>query len=435
MRPSQVASPERIEAIQDGLRALWAGESAVARGLNSPVRAVENGKGHRYVPLFAHGELRIGLGTVTANGMTTYYPEFEGAKINASIAPFITVSSLTADDYKIILKGNSATAKIEVLQVAVEPERTSGDWVIVLATFTKGEAGAVSDVKHLWRSDVMHVASGPFMPLLRSVSEVVEAVETVTWEVGLTPGLVVERCLLESSPTYHVPTGLVGAGGIPVWTPITSGQAVYVKLEVNVAGAIEGDPVVAVDADEVEGAHYYPEVFTYLGVVGEHNYKMFVFTLVDDLPVIEIFCSGDHVHHYAERSTWKNRTEVSGTTRVVGDLYDPVTDVYWLKVLRQVATGKPIMKPLAGAETAQKSIDFRGLKERPSGTPQIKITAADADEDITIEGNGKIGALTWTNCEGTTVTLLEWDDGLIITEGVQNITAGCTDSGSGGGIL
>jgi len=105
-------------------------------------------------------------------------------------------------------------------------------------------------------------------------------------------------------------------------------------------------------------------------------------------------------------------------------------ETYYLKVLRQVGTGKPIMKPLAGAETAEKSIDFRSIKQRDT-SPQIKVNAAAGDDNIIVEGNnvgGDNAAVTVVDGLVTVVKALAIDDGqdldLVTWEFVMNVADG-----------
>lgn len=44
---------------------------------------------------------------------------------------------------------------------------------------------------------------------------------------------------------------------------------------------------------------------------------------------------------------------------------------------------------------------------------------------VRVLGNGHTGTLAWVDCDGLTTTLLEWNDGLVITSGDQSFEAGC----------
>jgi hypothetical protein len=283
----------------------------------------------------------------------------------------------------------------------------------------KGKVLSLADVSEL---------SAPFMPLIKR--------EGITWKAALTPGKVVERLVKgDIALKYHEPSDLIDDNR-PVWHAITPGKCLYVKCNVDKDGKITGTPAVSVGDDDMDGPHYKPEGFAFLGAEGEHNYKMFKFTIELDRPKMEIFNSGDDVHHYAERAKWKNR-EVDGDIRKIGDEYDPEDDIYWLKVIKQLPEGKPIIMPLQDGETpdGKKSIDFRGIREKDY-EPQIRVKAEADDSVIVIEGNDKDGTLTHEPCEGEEgAILIEWRDGLIVTEGGISFVAGCSGSSGGGGTM
>lgn len=172
MSPAQVAAPERIEAIQQALKALWAGENVTTRGgmrVNGgssglslePIKAVENRQGHRFTPLFAHGQLRIGLGTVAvgfADGgrvIEPYYPKFEGKRLDAAEAPAKSLADMEEGDYQIVVIFCFTDGRVKVVRVDEELEKQDDEWVVQVATFTKLAGGGVEKVVHKWRSDIL----------------------------------------------------------------------------------------------------------------------------------------------------------------------------------------------------------------------------------------------------------------------------------------
>lgn len=69
---------------------------------------------------------------------------------------------------------------------------------------------------------------------------------------------------------------------------------------------------------------------------------------------------------------------------------------------------------------------------KPSGSGTVSqddeseyYPSEDQTADDQIKGNEVDGKLIWANCDGTTVTLLEWVGGLIITPGNRTFIAGC----------
>jgi hypothetical protein len=98
-------------------------------------------------------------------------------------------------------------------------------------------------------------------------------------------------------------------------------------------------------------------------------------------------------------------------------------DEYKLRPLTQLdGEGEPIILP-SESPMDRDNIPFRRIRKRVTND-QIKVV--DQGNDIEIQGNGKAGRLIWKDCEGNPTTLFEWVDGLIITEGDREFTAGCT---------
>jgi hypothetical protein len=210
------------------------------------------------------------------------------------------------------------------------------------------------------------------------------------WKVSVSQGKVIDIAVAGASALNYIDITNLTTAGVPILHNVSSGDYGYVSYNVAIDGSVSNTPSFSISASNLTGAHYYPNGFSFAGSTGAIKVKLFRFTIVDGVPFFEYFHSAGHIIHYRERSTWRNRIEVTGTTRVVGDLYDVALDAYYLKVLRQVGTGKPIMKPLAGAETAEKSIDFRSIKQRDT-SPQIKVNAAAGDDNIIVEGNNLDG--------------------------------------------
>ena len=263
----------------------------------------------------------------------------------------------------------------------------------------------------------------PFMPKLRGKKDDPQA-----YEIALAKGYVVERRIPDSNALiYHFPTGLVDDDDKPIYQAISDGQAIYIKVLVKKDGTIEEEPSVLVAEDELAGAHYKPKIFDFDGADGEHNYKIAVFEIVDSKPRLKLYGAGDNIDHYDERVTMENlEPEDESDCYEVGKTYNEAADKVEFRKLKQLdGDGSPIIK-----DQNDETINFRRIKEKTSPA-QIQVTTE--GNAIKIHGNGKMGSLTHVTCEGTETTILEWDDGLILTTGEVSFTAGCSSTGSGGG--
>lgn len=258
----------------------------------------------------------------------------------------------------------------------------------------------------------------PFMPRTRR-----NPANSSAWQISVTKGYVIESMLVgDTAIISHMPDGIVDNAGEVIWHDIQNGESLYVKVATNIEGSIERTPIVEVDADDITGGHYLPEVFDYPGNIGEHNYKICRFVTPED---IELFCAGSHIFYYDERVTMIN-LEAEGDCYEVGKTYNEVIDRVEFRKLKQLSgEGSPVIK-----DQNDETINFKRIKPRTSPS-QINVT--DEGDEIKIHGNGNSGTLTHVPCEGGAGTvILEWDDGLIISPSAS-FTAGCSTTGSGGG--
>jgi hypothetical protein len=261
-----------------------------------------------------------------------------------------------------------------------------------------------------------------------------------TYKVSVGEGYVVERQVMEDpSLKYHEVDKITYDGGEVTWLPIEDGQAIYVFFECDKKGVIQGVPDLLVDDDDKAHEHWKPEGFQFGGADGSYYYKLAVFELPEGNPRIKNFHTGENIDHYSERVNFKNKEpDVDGELRPIGHIYEEGEDVYWLKTLVQLSgDGQPIIMPLQEGETvaALESIKLRRIRQRDYDA-QIRVRAETEDAAITIEGNDMDGSLSHADCDGEASLLIEWKDGLIVTEGNIEFEAGCpTRSGSGGGMV
>jgi hypothetical protein len=245
MSPKQVLTPERIQAMQEAIFALWEGKNLTSRrgmmihggsgGVSMEViKAVENRTGHRFTPLFAHGKLRIGLGTIgyvnAERIVVPYYPKFEDVRLDAAEAASIDVAGLTAGDYQVVVIFNANDGRVEVLDVTEGIVKSGDERVVQIATFTKLETG-VEAVKHLWRSDILVVpeASPPFW-----VTPFPVVGESIVWKIYVAYGHVVPRH--NTSADTGVPIVITGLPTLATPLTVVAGTKLWVKLTISAVG-------------------------------------------------------------------------------------------------------------------------------------------------------------------------------------------------------
>lgn len=211
------------------------------------------------------------------------------------------------------------------------------------------------------------------------------------------------------------------------WLPIKDGDGVWIYFKTDKHGQIEdGTPEVRVESWESVGTTAYrPEIGLYSGRDGVYYVPISECRINEGKLEMIYYHVGDHINHHAERFSMKNRTpETEGEIHNVLDTYIPEEDTAYFNVLVQnPGDGIPIIDD---ADPGAESINFKRIKGDYDG----EIDVSEDNGAILIKGNGATGELTWTNCGGTTVTLLAWKDGLITTNGTVGFTAGCEGSGT-----
>jgi len=265
----------------------------------------------------------------------------------------------------------------------------------------------------------------------------VPASDPAEYKVTLQDGSVIERDTTSGSD------GVVehdcNIGGSPMSTrprpelTLSDGEFIAVTFTTDADGFIQGTPAVVAASTEQDSIHHQPASGEGLGESGDYWIKISQLNIVSGAPEITVFQQSDIEHS----RLWKGRN--IGGARYIHKERDGANDTYDFRTLEQFEPvgrtyGKVIVPFVNGDEQddANDSIKFSAIAGRASN-PQVNVKDNGAGI-ITVEGNGNSGVLEWSNCEdpAVTVTLLQWEDGLIITNEDTKITAGCSGSGSGG---
>jgi hypothetical protein len=193
-------------------------------------------------------------------------------------------------------------------------------------------------------------------------------------------------------------------------------------------GYITSVPEIQADAEQ-DTDHHQPASGAGSGSSGYYYVKLFQLNIVNGSSKITVHQQSDIEHS----RIWNGRN--IGSARYIHKEWNGTNDSYDFRTLEQhiptsgVDYGKVIVDPV-GAEfdAVNDSIKFSAIAERTTYPSQVQVTD-DGAGTITVEGNGNDGTLTWEDCDGNSVTLLQWVDGLI-TSASSTIIAGCDGTGT-----
>jgi hypothetical protein len=249
---------------------------------------------------------------------------------------------------------------------------------------------------------------------------------------------------------------------------LTIGDSVYITYATDKSGTISGDPApsVIVSTTALESVHYQPpDAAGSGGADGLYYVKIgkLTGTSLEDAEW-EPYQNSD-IEHYQELPQLKNIGDGAGVCkgrkansndyefrRVRGNFGIAETeeaDSVAIDFLGENVGGAsavfiPAPDPEALPDQAVQFRTLRGLGYEAEGegiSEQIQVAVVDAEGadpgtggNIRIRGNTKVGSLTFLDCDGAPLMVLNWQDGLITTSGDSSVTLGdCTGSGSYGG--
>jgi hypothetical protein len=237
--------------------------------------------------------------------------------------------------------------------------------------------------------------------------------ETPTYEVTVGWGYVCERIPGPSDAiTYHEAANMwdtVDPSKLRKF-PITVGQAVYIRTEVDEDGKIgisEGDAVtIVVDADEESSTHYTPKVddLNTAGAAGHYLYKLAVLAAPvspSTTPTIEKWLTGSHIDHYQELPAMLSATAGGTGIGVIPKEWSDSEKAYKFRAISQKdpVTADPEADPPVRGEAVQINVEQEANR-------------------IIVKGNGKGRVIKYQIGSETAVTVATFDDGLE-TEGSE----------------
>ena len=207
--------------------------------------------------------------------------------------------------------------------------------------------------------------------------------------VTVKEGWVIERKpKSDNSPAikFHMPkSGDKPLDSIPrPQISMSIGETLWCKFSTKATGEIEEEPELIASSEDKDGNHYKPEDPEGSGSEGEYYIKLF--KLEDDggSPTVKVYQQSD-IEHWAQLWTGENL----GPGAMVYKEYNEDDGIY----------------------------NFRTIHHREDDDEiERQIEVEEEDEVVRIKGNAKKGKIYLYSQDVEPVDLLEWKDGLVVTD-------------------
>jgi hypothetical protein len=215
--------------------------------------------------------------------------------------------------------------------------------------------------------------------------------DSTTYLVTLKEGWVIERKPKtgdEPTVVFHMPkAGATALDAIPrPQIAMTIGQTLWCKFTTGTTGEINAPPEIIATTDDQNGNHHYPQDPEGSGSDGTYYVKLIKLEQEDGTPKVKVYQQSD-IEHWSTLWTGEN----NGDGARVFKEHDEDTNIY----------------------------HFRTIKHRET---QNQIEVIEDGDIIRVQGNNKDGTLVLVGSMMSNTTLLEWKDGLVISEGEKSLT-------------
>jgi hypothetical protein len=226
----------------------------------------------------------------------------------------------------------------------------------------------------------------PWKVSLSKVEDVWKAKVALGHVQGINPASAADPVVVKHTP--KIGGVAIDAEEAPLLT-VSAGQTVFIKISASNKDIISAVDIVALTTDPATNStHYQPEPTAVSGIY--YLPLCDIEAVPDSDPVV--LRTKNRIQHASpiiwRPNLWHGENIGGGAGEVFKERSNS-GDKYIFRTIKDVAVdGKPVLKP--GVSDV---IPIRGIKELATSA-QIKVTAADADNDILIRGNSYGAALT-----------------------------------------
>lgn len=181
------------------------------------------------------------------------------------------------------------------------------------------------------------------------------------YQISAARGLVIEKVSTAADTVdallYWTPSNALTSGE-PTWFNINSGQSLFVKVtEVNTGTVrVISSVILEVASSTTISTAYIPSVQD-----GIYYYEIAKFTIVDDMPVIQKWTTGNHIYHEVTTTGWWGTILNEFFTNITDSTpYTAIQEKFESGVLVEVKYQEPggSLTTIAGTKDAPATVNF-----------------------------------------------------------------------------
>jgi hypothetical protein len=260
---------------------------------------------------------------------------------------------------------------------------------------------------------------------------------TETWKANVWPGHVLKidpKYGVDEPIKYWLAPEFDTPPGEPFEFTVSEDLAIYAAVSTTNKDIVLSVEITSMEDGDAETEHHEPPPSAAENGEspppprdGIYYYKIADFRMEGENLVVDkqYHLGGPILHRPALHEFYNLPVESGGDPYAVVKHWNSVESRWEFRQLVQLEEelGIEVLKPLGDGEPPYDRINVRRIRERASGdddsdaTTQIRVMEAGSGNAVLVKGNSAVGSLALKPTGGSATTVLEWDDGLVTSEG------------------
>jgi hypothetical protein len=260
---------------------------------------------------------------------------------------------------------------------------------------------------------------------------------TETWKANVWPGHVLNidpKYGVDEPIKYWLAPEFDTPPGEPFEFTVSEDLAIYAAVSTTNKDIVLSVEITSMEDGDAETEHHEPPPSAAENGEspppprdGIYYYKIADFRMEGENLVVDkqYHLGGPILHRPALHEFYNLPVESGGDPYAVVKHWNSVESRWEFRQLVQLEEelGIEVLKPLGDGEPPYDRINVRRIRERASGdddsdaTTQIRVMEAGSGNAVLVKGNSAVGSLALKPTGGSATTVLEWDDGLVTSDG------------------